>query len=76
MVSSVLITPLSNVDGNTIIDYDLLEEKEFDSSEDLLDIFNVKFNEQRKGYLINISIYEDCLIFDGVNYKILRMFSY
>ncbi len=75
MNSTITITPITNIKDYRVIDDSKVEIRTYDSDQDYFTFYNVRLQMERKSNLINVSLYEDVIVENGVNYKILRMLS-
>jgi hypothetical protein len=75
MKSTITITPIDNIKNNMVINNDLVEQKTFDSRNDILTFIDVPTGKVRQGALINVSLYDDLLVLNEIKYNILRMIT-
>ena len=72
--SKITYTPISNIKDNRVIDISLVITKSFDTFR-ALNVKDIKRNLERDKCPIDLSLYDDHLIFDKVEYKILSMLT-
>lgn len=75
MKSTILITPTTNIKDLIVIDETQIETRTYDSKMDVFEFYNVRHQDSRKSNLMDVSLYDDVIVEDGKNYKILRMLT-
>jgi len=77
MNSTILITPLENIDYEKlkVIDNDQIIEETHSSNMQVFHFFNQKTKEERMDTLTNVSLYDDLILRDDKRYKILHMLT-
>ncbi len=75
MISTITITPTTNIKDFEVVNYDLVQERTYNSHTDELRFYNVNHKQYRHDVLIHVSLYNDLIVEGDVQYKILRMIS-
>ncbi len=75
MTSIILITPITNIKDYKVIDESKIEEREYNSYEDMFTFYNVLNQQSRRSNLMSVSLYDDLIVDGHVQYKILKMLS-
>ncbi len=75
MNSTITITPVSNIKQGTVIDNSLVTSETHDSDMKVFEFYNFKTKTKWMGNLMHVSLYDDLIIKEGVEYKILHMLS-
>ena len=75
--ATITITPFDNIDylKMSVIDNKKVEKLTYDAYKDVLDFQDIGLDLVRKDTLINVSLYSDYFLKDGVKYKILHMLT-
>lgn len=73
--STILITPISNIRNFKIINEKKIEKRTYDSHMDIFTFYNEKDKEIRRSNLMDVSLYEDLIVENEKQYKILQMLS-
>lgn len=75
MTSTIWITPTANIKDLRVIDESKIEKREYDTDKDVFEFYNIRHQYTRRSNLMIVSLYEDVIVENEVNYKILRMLS-
>ena len=75
MKSTILITPVDNIIDNAVVDNEKVTSGTYDTLMDVFVFYNEKRKEKRRANLMDVSLYEDLIIKDDIQYKILSMLS-
>ena len=75
MNSTILITPVSNIVDNAVVDNSKITKETYDTHMDVFVFFNEKQNQKRRANLLDVSLYDDVIIRNEIHYKILHMLS-
>ena len=77
MTSTILITDVQNIDFEKlkVIDNSKILEENHNSDMDVFLLENKNNGHQRKSNLMNVSLFDDLIVRDGVKFKILQMLS-
>ena len=73
--SKIIITPSLNIKDYSVIDNDLVTSEIHDSRDALFTFRNVVKDKTRTGALINVSLYDDVIVRNNIEYKILHMLT-
>ena len=73
--SKVHLTPVSNIVNNHLVDKTNVIQREFDSLKDGFTFINTNTNEERVDNLMNVSVYDDIMVYENKQYKILHMLT-
>ena len=71
--SKITYTPITNIKDSVVVDDDLVKVDTYDSYMDVFTMTNPRIGRKRKDTLMNISLYDDIVIIDDVDCKVLRM---
>lgn len=71
--AKVHLTPVSNIMDSQLIDKTNVIQREFDAYSDGFVFINTKTGQERNDHLMNVSLYDDTMIYDGKHYRILHM---
>lgn len=75
MTSTITITPTTNIKDLQVVDSAKVEKKTYNTRMDTFTFFNVRHQTTRRANLMDVSLYDDVIVENGVHYKILRMVS-
>lgn len=75
MKSTITITPASNIYNGRVEDPKLVRQESYDSRMDVHLFYNTKNNYEWRGNLSHVSIYDDHIVLDNVEYVILHMLT-
>lgn len=75
MTSTILITPVTNIQDLRVVDPSKVEKRVHDSRMDIFTFFNVRHQTTRRANLCDVSLYDDVIVENDIHYKILRMIS-
>jgi hypothetical protein len=75
MNSTITITPIDNIKNHKVLNEFLITKETYNTHTDELLMKNKKEGEIRLDTLINVSLYDDLIIKDETEYKILSMFT-
>lgn len=73
--SKIQTTPFLNINAGSLVDKTKIETKTYDTYMDVFTFRNIKNNITWRGCLMHVSIYDDLIIEDGIEYKILSMLT-
>ena len=73
--STITITPTTNIKDGAVVDNRKVTKETHDSRMKMFTFYNVNEKETRKGNLIEVSLYNDHIVRDNVQYKILQMLT-
>ncbi len=74
-ISTILITPISNIINNTVVDNSKVIKRTHDSNMDVFTFYNVRNEETRCANLMSVSLYDDLIVEGEEKYKILHMLT-
>lgn len=75
MVSTILITPTTNIKDGRVVDNSKVEKRKYDSDMDVLTFFNEKNEGTRRANLMSVSVFDDVIVEGNTHYKIIQMLS-
>ena len=75
MKSTITITPVTNIKDYSVIDNSLITTETHDSDMDVFTFLNVKTERKRRSNLMSVSLFNDVIVREDGNYKILHMLS-
>lgn len=75
MKSTITITPISNIKDSRVIDNEKITVKTYDSLMDVFLFYNIKNEETRKSNLMDVSLFDDLIVQNDEQYKILHMLT-
>ena len=74
MKHHIKITPITNVKDSAVVHCSLIETRIFDRETEIT-MYNTVNKQQRKGFFINFSLFDDLLVEGDTRYVVLYMSS-
>jgi uncharacterized membrane protein len=77
MISTITITNVNNIDwkSRSVIDAAKIKTRQHDADMDVFTFENIHTTKQRKGNLMQASLFEDVIVENKQKYKILHMLT-
>lgn len=73
--TTVHLTPVSNIMDDRLIDNTKVIARQFDSLTEPFTFINIHTGEERVGNLMQASLYDDTMVYEGKHYRILKMLT-